>query len=463
MSLAQETKYIAQKWRDLGGTLQNNCEALHIYEGTLKPFIEMDLKEQLSKRAFDVAKYRISPINLLKKVVDKLSQIYTQEPHRAVVGTEQDAKLYEFYEDSMDLNVSMQLANEYFNMHRAVLLEPYLDADYIPRLRAVPYDRFFVCAEDPTDPLKVTHVVKIMGKRNYNGHEKTFFYVYTDKEFVIMDEMGDIKFDIMASYGLDGVNPYGRIPFIYINRSQVQVNPMADTDLMSMTRLVPVMFTDINYALMFQTFSIVYAIDLDTENFEMNPNVLISMKSDPTSGKKPELGQIKPQVDSDKAIAAIQEQIALWLQSRGIKPGTIGRIGQENSSSGISKMVDEMDTTADRRKQIPFFKKAEEELYELISEVLHPEWSKNPSFKEKSQFTKDSYLKINFTEQVVLKDRGDLVNEVILELKSGLVSQETALERINPDMDEEQLKEELSKIRGNLTVEQPNVDQVAEV
>ena len=462
MSLRDDAKLLSRIYECQGSTLSTNNSLLEIQEGNLLPFIDADLRMQLSPRAYESCKYRIPPINVLKRVVDKISTIYSKPPKRTIAGgTDLDAEMWQWYLDWFVIDVQMQNANEYFSMHRATALEPFLDKNMRPKLRSLPFDRFFVYAADMSDPLSITHFVKIMGKKTlkklgsdgkYSDQDCMILYCYTDSEFLIIDQYGDVQEEMMREKGLDGSNPFGKIPFVYINRSLTQVNPKADTDLFAMTKLIPVMITDINYALMFQSFSIWYTVDCQDEQLQLNPNTIISLKSDPQNPNKPSIGSIKPDLDSDKAFQAIKEQLGLWLQSRGIRPGATGEMSADTFASGISKMVDEMDTTYERKKTIPYFTDAEIGLFELITQHMHPVFTTNASFEQKAGFTQNLDYSVQFEEQITVKTKMEILDEVEKELKNNLISQESALKKANPEWTEEQVGEELRKILGEREV-----------
>jgi len=220
-----------------------------------------------------------------------------------------------------------------------------------------------------------------------------------------------------------------------------------------MTTLLPVLFTDVNYAVMFQAFSIWYGINVDQDNIPINPNLFVSLKSDPNNpGSPPSIGTVKPDLDSDKAINAALEQLALWLQTRGIRPGSVGRVDVETALSGLSKMIDEMDTSGDRLKQIPYFVDAEMELFELIAYKMHPVWSRSPSFEQKAQFTRDLDYTVIFPGQVSWQTRKEILEEVKVEYKDlGLMSKKAAFMKLNPDLTEDQVDQELAMMEGDNT------------
>lgn len=459
MSLRDDAKLISAQYNSIKHTLTQNAELLEIQEGNLLCYVERELSGQLSANAFEIAKKRIPPINVQKRVIDKLSQIYAKPPERKMPdnATDTDKANWDWYVKSMSIDVSGSRLNEYFNLNKASAWEPFMDADFMPRLREIPYDRFFVMATDPSDSLRMTHFIKVMGyvaSSDTDGKpcQKRMLYCYTATEFLVILEDGEVADEFMNARNLQRVHAYGRIPFVYVNRSKMRVNPMPDTDMYRMTTLIPVLFTDVNYAMMFQAFSVWYGINVDMDKIPINPNLFINLKADPNNpGVKPEIGTVKPDLDSDKAISAAQEQLSLWLQSRNIRPGTVGRLSADNFNSGISKMIDEMDTSGDRQKQIPYFVDAEEDLFDLVAYHMHPVWSRSPSYKQKAQFSKELEYQVKFPFQISWQTRKEILDELKVEMDMGLISRKDAIQRLNPEMPESNLDEMLQEIEDENT------------
>jgi hypothetical protein len=463
MGLRQDAQMIANRYKEIQELLTLNCELLDIQEGNLLKYVNRELELQLSKTAFDVCKMRIPPINVQKRVIDKLSQIYAKAPKRdmGAKATDADRSTWQQIRDFFNLDVSGQTMNEYFNLHKSCAWEPYLDDKFAPRLRELPKDRFFVIGADAVNKMRVTHFVKVMGTRMRDvkdpkgaivgKKEVTILFAYTDLEFLAVDDTGDVADDVMAElsqYGISNVNPFRRIPFVYVNRSKIHINAPQDSDMYRMVTLIPILFGDLNYALMFQAFSIWYGVNVDVDKIPINPNSFVGLRSDPNNpGAEPKIGCIKPEVDSDKVISSITEQLSLWLQSRNIRPGTVGR-PSDNHVAALSKMVDEMDTSGDRQKQIPFFKAAEEELYDLVANVMHPVWQRNPSYQVKVSISPGLPYSVTFPLQVNMQTRLDIVEECQAEKNLGVLSSETALRRVNPDWDDVQVAEEMARIKA---------------
>jgi uncharacterized coiled-coil protein SlyX len=243
---------------------------------------------------------------------------------------------------------------------------------------------------------------------------------------------------------LDGINPVGQIPGIYINRSNFHLTPLPDTDFMSMIRLVPVMFSDLNFAAMMQAFSILYGINVVTENLTMSPNKFWQFNQDPTLDVVPQVGMIKPEVNIAEMQEYIMKLLSFWLSTRNVKAGTVGRA--DDSLSGISKMIDEADTSADRQKQVVHFQRAEDDLWELITRKLHPYWVKNKMINTQLEWSPNVEIKIDFPEQLPLIDRSKILEDSLKELEADLTLPEIVIHKLNPTLTESEVEDLYNEI-----------------
>lgn len=445
-------EFVIKKTKDYAHTLDHNKILFDIYEGNLLEYVLQDLNKQLSKESYDVVCHRVAPINVLTKIISKLSTIYSKSPKRTVVdGGKQDEELLAYYEDKFNMNSTMGIANELFNLHKSTTLEPFI-SEGEPKLRAVPSDRSLALSQDQTDPTNRTIWVKLMGKRNYNGKEEEVLYIYTDTDFIPITMGGEILIDVLRQQeNPEAINPYMEIPSTYINRSNHCIVPQIDTDVLRMTKIIPLLISDLNYAVMFQSFSIIYGIDLDTTNVKMSPNALWNFKSDSTKDHAPSVGVIKPSVDIAEVVQFIQAQLAFWLDTKNIRPGSIGGLSGENFASGISKIIDEMDTSEDRQKQVQYFTKAEGEFWELIINYMHPYWMSQKLIDTNLNFSPGVSIKTEFQEQIPLTQRTDMLNDIVLELTNKLTTQKEAIKRLNPEMEDKEIDALIAEIEAENT------------
>ena len=434
--------------------LKHNYELLDIYEGNLLPYVEADLQAQLSPQSYAQAKHRITPLNILRQVMDKLSRIYP--PTRQVVnGSDQDAELLAWYEAAIKADQIGNQANEFFNLFKSTLLEPYV-WDGKPGLRAIPSDRFLPYTASRINPTVPTHFVTMQGdgdKKSRQGevYKVKIYFAYTADEWLVFDSDGDLREDLMFHYGNpEGINPYGVLPFVYVNRSQNCLVPKPDTDIMRVTRVIPVCYSDMLFISQFSSFSIIYGVDVDDENLNLSPNAFWSFKSDPNSEKTPQVNQIKPQGDIDQLTRMIQGLLGAWMQTRGIKTNYSGSLQGDNMASGVAKMIDELDTYQDRQKQTGFFMDAEEQLWNLILKDMHPVWVQHGMLNDPLPlFSPSADFNVNFSEQMPFITRGDLVDDLQAEVAAGFTTRARAIKALNPRMSDDEIDELLAEIEGD--------------
>src|SRR4030042_4316045 len=241
MSLKQEIPILLEYINSKASYLSFNTDLFNVYEGELLKYIEVDLKEQLSPQSFAQAKFRIAPINIIQKLVDKLAKIYQQQPMRNTIdGNEYDSELLSWYEDKLKINHKMNVANEFFNLFNSTLIQPYI-FNGKPRLRPIPNNKFLVYSDNEIDPTIPTHVIILHGKKQKQTGEVVILYrAYTDYEFIIFNSNGEIEINEMLKYdNVDGINVFNKIPFIYINKSSNLLIPKEDRDGFQMAKLLP--------------------------------------------------------------------------------------------------------------------------------------------------------------------------------------------------------------------------------
>lgn len=436
---------------------ERNEEALEIYEGDLLNRVLYILKQTLSDQYYSRIKDRVIPINFMPKIINKMSQTYSIEPLR----TCSNQSFVDDYSKWMAINAEMSLADEYSNLHKGYALEPFIDAKGKPSLRALPFNRFLVKNEDVTDRRRPTTFIKFMG--DYDKiyiNEKTkeqetracqWYLAYTDSEIMAFDIDEDLIPEVVKD--VEGINPVGRIPFVYGNRSKQRLIPTPDTDLIQMILMFPVVYSDLGGAVMFQCFTIMYGVDVDTSDLKWSPNAFWDFKSDPKAeGKQPKIGTVKPEADVDKVLSFLKSLMSAWFESRSIKIGSIGDLDAKDLASGVSKVIDEADTTELRSKAIPFFKKEEKDLWELLA-IMNNLWIDNDEIDTElypvSKVNVKEVIKsfnIEHNPPKPTENRGEIVNTQDKEVKAKFTTRKRAIQKINPDLSETEVEALLKEI-----------------
>jgi hypothetical protein len=272
------------------------------------------------------------------------------------------------------------------------------------------------------------------------------YYVYSGEEFLIMDADG----------GITGYqpNPYGAIPFVYCNSSATELIPTPDSDNLQMAILIPKLLTDLNYASQFCSHSVIYGIDIEVQNLEQNPDSFWVISSKEGSDKTPSIGTIQPTVDSDKVIALIETQLGMWLDSKGIKSSASGVLGSGNIS-GISKLIDEGDSSSVTKKQTNQFVDFEDDLWDLI-QTMHGYWASTQQLAEiAGDFSIDFEPTIKFEEHKIIEDNKTKLDEIKLMFDMGITTPRMALKKLNPSFTDEQIQTILDEINAYKQDNQP--------
>lgn len=455
------TEYIPmmlELWKQNSKLHMFNSDLINIYEGELDQYIDAALKARLSLQAYEQSKPEKSAINILTKMVNKLSTTYNQPPTRTVQeAKELDQEVVDWYVEQMQLNKHLSKADAYLNMFKCFLIQPYYSKNLNkPQIRIIPNDRFVVYSEDEENELNPTHIMvagsKQRGKQTYYLYSKDNIIWFNEDQVVLPMEDNPTN-----------LNPLGVLPFIYVNQSANFLTPKMSEDLYKMTVTVPMLLTDLAVSIKFQAFSIMYGIDIDAENLSYSPNVFWSFKSDPSVDKTPSIGSIKPQIDITEVYQFITGILATWMSTKSIRAGSIGNASPTDMTSGLSKLIDDADTTEFRAKQKAYFKDCETELWKLILHYYHPYWLSLTSNVPKINIDPLATVVCQFVDEVPFYNRGQMVTDLKAEVDAKFTTRKTAISKLNPYMTSSQVDEFMAEIDEdfNTTIVEPMPEEQA--
>jgi hypothetical protein len=396
-------------------------------------------------------KSRLAPINILPKIVNKLSSVYSINPDRDMKGMEKDA--FDNLLKAVDFDSTMRTANRFLNLFRIVAIEPVAATnpvtglpkpESIAMLRVYPAHKFLLM-DDGTIDKNVVCFIKILGTANktqdaygrLNERFVTVYEAYTATEFIRFDSEG-ISTTTIEITQEDGttvnkeapdvrVNEFGQIPIVWMTRDVVTTMPPADLDTYSMVTLLPLLFSDMNYALKYKCFSVMYTIGLSAPKGAMAPNSILKFDKDSAviGDNQGELNQISPTVMVSEMLEAIYAQYSMWLESRGIKLNSMGT-AQASNASGIAKAIDQGEVIEDVVYQRDIVTNCETKLFDLMAKFL------GNNLKVSTSFSETSLLPETNTE----KD-----NRIIMKLQNKLISWNQAIKQTNPELSTAQLEE----------------------
>lgn len=434
------------------------AKLLEIYEGSLQKHLEDSLRKELSAASFDRSKHRIVPINLLPKIISKVSGVYTEPCLRETKGNEIDDENMAYYESDLALDAVMNQANEYLNLFKYCAVEPFLDRGE-PKLRCLPPTMFTVWTDDQINPLRPTVFVKYLGttsdtfaRTDTDGisniisdnivRDVEIFHVYSDEEFLVIDSNLNIRVDLMGDN--QGVNHFGMLPIVYLNASTNYLIPLPNSDFFQMTLITGKLITDLNYATLFNSFSQLYSINLKSSKLSKNPDSFWDLKTE--DGETGSIGSIKSDVDIEKVLMLIKETLALWFDSLGMKATGFGNIAADSAESGISKVIDNADIDEVRNKQKPIMKKAELELWKLL-QAQHEEWD----MAKLKPFSTSFDPSIIYSDPEPIVDMKTTIESAKLKYEAGLTSFRKAVQLANPELNTEDIEELILEIKAERT------------
>jgi hypothetical protein len=382
---------------------------------------------------------RLVPINLVQKIITKLAGIYIQNPLRKVQDESvSDSELMDEYVEEFNLNQRQKEANRYFKLFKRNLQELFVDETGTPHVRNLPRHTYEVFSMSSMTPNRPDVIVKIL--KDDKTADKVKLAVWSDESHWVIDGHGSILIEEMNEMqNPEGLNPYGKLPFVYINESSDSVDPLTDDDLLKMSVIIPLLLTDLCYATKYQSFSLLWTINYDG-NIPSNPNSVIAMNA-AEGDVKPEIGQIKPEVDTDKVITFIKTLVAVLLTTKNLSVGALKmNLDSSDVASGISKMIDSADSVEDKTDQQSFFEKAEKDLWNLLAYYMIPYWRANNLLKDElnKEFSSSFEMDIFFMSPKVMVSEMEQIELSKARYDAGFSTMDYELSQIYPQLTAEQ-------------------------
>lgn len=437
--------------------LRYNNDIFDILEGDLLTKLRNELSRQFSGNSGASAAQRASPINILRKIIDKLSRLYHMTPKRKVQdGNTTNQTLVDWYSESV--NEVFQSANENYNSYKASAVEIFENEEEQKiSFRPLLAHQFLVFSDNKIDPLKPTHFIKFMGqepkdkKQVYWLYDRYSFTPFTDDGKIYVPDLGET----------DGENKFGILPFSYASKSKYLLVPLPDRDILQMTMLIPVLLSDQNFGSMYLSHPILYGINVNSENLKLSPDQFWSLKSERGAETAPEIGALRAEPDLASMMNSVISQLSMWLESRNIKPGTIGQLTADNFSSGVSKLISEMDTIDDRKLQGEKFNCVETDFWRRLG-IIHNYLAAGGRLENKLRFIDPEKMVVNveYAEDKILETRADKVSRLKQEAEAGLTSKRRAIMELNPKMNSEEVDELIAEIDAEKTTTTKPIEKV---
>jgi len=267
------------------------------------------LEEQLNQLFSDPDSMIKVTLNIVKKVINNLAQVYREPPVRTLEGgTDKDQQLYSEILEQCSFDVKMKQASRYCKLLKTILLRPVfrnnrLDLDILTgNLLDI------VCGDSP-------EILEKVLVTNYGTSEKiedVTYSLWTPETWTRLDYRGNIL--------EQEANPYKILPFLPIfdfpPPSSAFWLPGGD-DLISLQEAINIKITDLVYLIQQQSFGVGYIKGSQTgATLKVDPGSLAEI---PENG---EIGFVSQKAEIEQVVAAIDKLIK-WAVKEGSLVGLI--------------------------------------------------------------------------------------------------------------------------------------------
>jgi len=412
------------------------------FNGNVQPIIKSWIEREFKKpETVEELTARIVPINIVKKIINKLAAVYTEPPLRNVAdGNESDQEMLQLCEDVMKVNVNMKLGNNMFKLDKKLLTEIFVNENGMPQMRHLPAYTYKVFSHSMINPEIPDTVMKLINP-NEPDETKQRFIIWTERQFLIVDGKGDIRRDLMEDMGNpDGINPFETLPFIYMADNMISVDPIDDDDLLKTSIAINVLMSDLLFASKYQSWSLIWTVGFNGD-LPMNPNSVVHIDRD-ASGEKPEINQLKPEIDTQGALRLIEALTSMLLSSRNLSTKSISnQLSVDNIQSGVSKAIDQSEVLEERKGQQDVFLQYEQVFWDKLAFNMIPVWRQQGLLSPElnKEFSEAFEVILTLREPQVMLSEMERIDIESKKLLEGLTTLRRSLQVLNPDMGEEEI------------------------
>ncbi len=291
-------------------------------------------------------------VNLVKKVVNNLAQVYQQPPVRKVEGTKRDAEIFSRITEQSNLDAKMKLASRYAKLLKTVALRPVwrngkMDLDVLtPDL----LDADWQDTPENLESIMVTHY------GSDNRLEDVTYSIWTPEYWKRLDYRG---------FELDGdSNPYGILPFVPVWDSLPTTSfwVPGGADLVAVQEAVNARLVDLLYVLKFQGFGVMW-----TKGMKAEPDIVVGPGHNVDLPENGELGFASTQAPVDAILESIHRLMSWLAVSNGLSASSLNT--EVSDESGISKIINNLEMQEKRQDDVALFRNYEKDLFEIFRVV----------------------------------------------------------------------------------------------
>lgn len=481
---------------EIKGTDEINRRALakrrqDIYKDGGKKFLLEQIKTEFGPDA--VKEMRLTPINFLKKVINKLSTIYKEAPVRKC-ELESDQILLDYYVEELEFNQKMQKVNRYYNLHSNTAMYFVPIGNEIEFMVIPPY--LYSLVSNPINPLEIKtwifsafieegsiapnrdngpatgnqsfsrdqgqktqgDMVDSQEKQELMNRQLIF---WSDEEHFTTNENGDrIKFNSEAG-NEQFLNPIMMCPIVNVTKDRdAETWATQGEDLVDLSIALQLGWTDLLTIAKHQGFGIMTMTSKEQPkqmNIGINKTIWLKQGDD---GVAPTVDYINSAAPLDKYNALLMDLLGLMLTTNDMTPQSVsGNQQPQTVLSGFSRLIQMSDTIEAVEADKPVLKDAEKEGWEIIKAWHNFMYDSNILSEEAralGKFSDQFDPQILYKSSKPIESEDEILARIEKELNLGLITKKDALAKLNPNSTTEQLDAKIQEIDQE---KQDNIDK----
>lgn len=433
-------------------------DSYQIYEGNLRYYVQekMKLMYPLTWSMFQVSDY-----SAIKKIVDKKSRSYKENPIRKL-ETPEESKLYQELAKKFRLNKAMKKFDQYYNQHKYCLMAVFFERNIVQGkteeawkfIPLAPYE-FDVVLDEMGELETVilsypdTQVVsgpstdgidtKIAGAVQDAHRDSKTYAIWTKDQHLVYEGVklsdGSQRFSrIIAEKNPMGINPYGILPFVYVPEEYSQdypVNSPLASQTVELNAEMSTYYT--SGSLQIGTLVLKYP---SSQAIEAVANGLFTGMKLPQS-ENPDAPEttaefISPSPNMSGHREAIITHMQAILDEQGINSNQIIQ-PNEKFASGFDRLLasaDVQEIISDNQQNV--YQSVEMKIYKIVSAIYR-------IFLKKDLFTSDEINVIYAKPKIMISDTEKLGNIEKMD-QLGLISPWEKFMLMDPNLSEEEAK-----------------------
>lgn len=455
---------------------------IDIYKDGGKAFLIEQIRREFDEDA--LKEMRLVPLNLLKKVVNKLAGVYKKPPSRKTTAPA-DQALLDYYTKELDFNVVMSKLNRYLVLcsNAALYIRPHkneLKANVVPNYQysLVPYaqDQCKAGAVVFSAFTQAGRVTPDSGQSSATGvesysqtsstksqgdlvasNEKSsqdsapFLVFWTDEQHFTTDGEGQVLVAEGVEPEHQAINPIDELSVVLVARDRDnEVWAKQGEDLIDGTIALQMGWTDVMTIAKHQGFSLLTITSAEKpKSINLGVNRAIWNKQTP-DGKAASVAYVTAQSNLEAYKGLLTELLGLVLSTNEVTPGSVtGSASPQSFTSGFHALIAASDALGAIEADKPIMLKAEREAWELIAKWHNWMFDQNMLEDEAralGKFTPKFDLSVSFADVKPIESEDDVIKRIKSLKDLGLVTRLDMIKMRYPDMNDDQAKAKLKEI-----------------